>query len=61
VHVRIDGPAYEDGPADGGLGGAVVPRDEYDILWDWGNMNDLGLQGSGSNTVEIKDAFVPKS
>ncbi|HEU0167024.1 MAG TPA: hypothetical protein VFS62_04545 [Chloroflexota bacterium] len=61
VHVRIEGASYDDGPAEGALCWAVVPRDEYEILWDWGNMNDLGLQGSGSNTVEIKDAFVPKS
>ncbi len=59
VHVRIDG-AHPDGPPDGALCWAVVPRDQYEILWDWGNFNDLGLQASGSNTVEMKDAWIPK-
>ena len=39
---------------------AVAPRDQYEILWDWGGFNDLGLQASGSNTVEMHDAFIPK-
>jgi 3-hydroxy-9,10-secoandrosta-1,3,5(10)-triene-9,17-dione monooxygenase len=60
VHVKIDGPGYEDGPPEGTVCWAVVPRDQYQIMYDWGNMNDLGLQGSGSNTVEMHDAFVPK-
>jgi 3-hydroxy-9,10-secoandrosta-1,3,5(10)-triene-9,17-dione monooxygenase len=28
-------------------------------MWDWGGGNDLGLQASGSDTVEMHDAFVP--
>ncbi len=59
VHVRIDG-AYDDGPPQGALCWVCVPRDQYEILYDWGNFNDLGLQASGSNTVDMKDAFVPK-
>jgi 3-hydroxy-9,10-secoandrosta-1,3,5(10)-triene-9,17-dione monooxygenase len=59
VAVRIDG-AQSDGPPDGVMCWAVVPRDKYEILWDWGNYADLGLQASGSNTVVIKDAWIPK-
>jgi 3-hydroxy-9,10-secoandrosta-1,3,5(10)-triene-9,17-dione monooxygenase len=59
VHVRIDG-AHADGPPDGTLCWAVVPRDQYEILWDWGNFADLGLQASGSNTVVIENARIPK-
>jgi len=59
VHVKIDG-AHPDGPPQGALCWAVVPRGQYEILWDWGNMADLGLQASGSNTVVIKDAWIPR-
>ena len=27
---------------------------------DWGSFNDLGLQASGSNTVEMHRRFIPK-
>ncbi|MEP7047879.1 MAG: hypothetical protein ABI949_14415 [Ilumatobacteraceae bacterium] len=35
----------------------IVPRDEYEVLEDWGNL--IGLKGSGSNSVVIDDVFVP--
>ncbi|MGB7100974.1 MAG: hypothetical protein WBD95_19695 [Xanthobacteraceae bacterium] len=35
----------------------VVPRDQCEVLNDWGNI--LGLKGSGSNTVVVEDARVP--
>jgi 3-hydroxy-9,10-secoandrosta-1,3,5(10)-triene-9,17-dione monooxygenase len=60
VHVRIEGQGYPDGPPEGAMCWAVAPRDQYEILWDWGGFNDLGLQASGSNTVEMHDAFIPK-
>jgi 3-hydroxy-9,10-secoandrosta-1,3,5(10)-triene-9,17-dione monooxygenase len=59
VHVRIDG-AHPDGPPDGALCWAVVPREQYEILWDWGGGADLGLQASGSNTVVIENATIPE-
>lgn len=37
----------------------VIPRDQYTILDDWGNGATLGMQGSGSNSVEVDDVFVP--
>ncbi len=37
----------------------VLPRDSVEILQDWGGGAALGMQGSGSNTVRITDAFVP--
>ena len=36
----------------------VVPRDQFEMLDDWHDM--FGLKGSGSNSVVIKDAFIPK-
>jgi 3-hydroxy-9,10-secoandrosta-1,3,5(10)-triene-9,17-dione monooxygenase len=35
----------------------VVPRENYEILEDWGGL--IGLKGSGSNSVVIDDVFVP--
>ena len=37
----------------------VVPRGEYTMLEDWGGGETLGLRASGSNTVVLKDCFVP--
>ncbi|CAG7610312.1 hypothetical protein ACFPZL_06305 [Leucobacter soli] len=36
----------------------VVPRDDYEIIGDWGQV--LGMRGSGSNSIRIADAFVPE-
>ena len=36
----------------------VVPRNQFEMLDDWHDM--FGLKGSGSNSVVIKDAFIPK-
>ncbi|MDQ0257109.1 alkylation response protein AidB-like acyl-CoA dehydrogenase [Evansella vedderi] len=49
-------------PLDDGNGGIemaimVVPRHELEVLDDWFVM---GLRGSGSNSVKIKDVFVPE-
>lgn len=38
----------------------VVPRGEYIMLDDWGSGETLGLRASGSNTVVLKDCFVPQ-
>ena len=35
----------------------VVPRGEYEVLDDWGEL--IGLKGSGSNSVVVDDVFVP--
>jgi 3-hydroxy-9,10-secoandrosta-1,3,5(10)-triene-9,17-dione monooxygenase len=37
----------------------AVPRDKLRILDDWGGDQTLGMRASGSNSVEIKDVFVP--
>jgi 3-hydroxy-9,10-secoandrosta-1,3,5(10)-triene-9,17-dione monooxygenase len=37
----------------------VVPRDSYEVLEDWGNV--MGLKASGSNSVVIKDAWIPRN
>ena len=36
---------------------AVVRRDDYTVLDDWGGI--IGMRGSGSNGIHIDDAFVP--
>ncbi len=37
----------------------ILPRDQYEIIPDWGGDRSLGMQGSGSQTVKITDQFVP--
>jgi 3-hydroxy-9,10-secoandrosta-1,3,5(10)-triene-9,17-dione monooxygenase len=37
----------------------IVPREQVTVLDDWGGGTALGLQGTGSNTVVVKDVFVP--
>jgi alkylation response protein AidB-like acyl-CoA dehydrogenase len=37
----------------------AVPRQHLRILDDWGGDQTLGMRASGSNSVEIKDAFIP--
>jgi 3-hydroxy-9,10-secoandrosta-1,3,5(10)-triene-9,17-dione monooxygenase len=37
----------------------IVPRDQVSVLPDWGAGSALGMDASGSNTVELKDVFVP--
>ncbi|MEN2739989.1 acyl-CoA dehydrogenase family protein [Microbacterium sp. X-17] len=37
----------------------LVRRDQYTVLDDWGVDVALGMQASGSNTIEVQDAFVP--
>jgi 3-hydroxy-9,10-secoandrosta-1,3,5(10)-triene-9,17-dione monooxygenase len=37
----------------------VVPRGDYRVLPDWGGEQTLGMRASGSNSVEVEDAFVP--
>lgn len=36
----------------------LVPKDDYRILDTW---NAAGLRGTGSNDVEVRDAFVPET
>jgi 3-hydroxy-9,10-secoandrosta-1,3,5(10)-triene-9,17-dione monooxygenase len=37
----------------------VVPRAQFRILPDWGGEEGMGMQASGSNSVELTDVFVP--
>jgi 3-hydroxy-9,10-secoandrosta-1,3,5(10)-triene-9,17-dione monooxygenase len=36
---------------------AVVPRDQYEVMDDWGDV--LGLRGSGSHSIRIVDQHIP--
>ncbi|MGP0094697.1 MAG: acyl-CoA dehydrogenase [Xanthobacteraceae bacterium] len=38
----------------------AVPRDKLRILDDWGGDQTFGMRASGSHSVEINDAFVPR-
>lgn len=38
----------------------VVPRSEYTIVEDWGGDRVIGLQASSSNSITMKDVFVPE-
>ena len=37
----------------------VVPREQVEILPDWGEDRFMGMRASGSNSVKIESAFVP--
>ena len=37
----------------------VAPREDYEVLPDWGGDHSLGMQGSGSNTIRLKQVFLP--
>lgn len=45
-------------PESGELAWFVLPRADYTILDDWGQV--LGMRGSGSNSITIDNAFVPE-
>jgi 3-hydroxy-9,10-secoandrosta-1,3,5(10)-triene-9,17-dione monooxygenase len=46
-----------DGPPS--VGTAVLPRDQWTMLDDWGNHN-IGLTGTGSNSIKVDKQFVPE-
>ncbi|WP_132993053.1 3-hydroxy-9,10-secoandrosta-1,3,5(10)-triene-9,17-dione monooxygenase oxygenase subunit [Gordonia zhaorongruii] len=53
--VVVGGPVIKDGkPVD--FVSFLIPRGDYTIKDVW---NVVGLRGTGSNTIEVKDAFVP--
>ncbi|WP_026919686.1 3-hydroxy-9,10-secoandrosta-1,3,5(10)-triene-9,17-dione monooxygenase oxygenase subunit [Gordonia shandongensis] len=53
--VVVGGPVIKDGkPVD--FVSYLIPRGDYTIKDVW---NVVGLRGTGSNTIEVKDAFVP--
>ncbi len=47
----------EQGPPRAGL--ALIPRSQWKMLDDWGAI--LGMRGSGSNSIEVEQARVPKN
>ncbi|QBJ97115.1 flavin-dependent monooxygenase [Rhodococcus sp. ABRD24] len=54
--VVVGGPVIKDGrPVD--FGSFLIPREDYQIDDVW---NVVGLRGTGSNTVVVKDVFVPR-
>jgi len=38
----------------------VVPRERFEIVPDWGGELAMGMQASGSNSVRLKDVFIPE-
>ncbi|WP_305093809.1 3-hydroxy-9,10-secoandrosta-1,3,5(10)-triene-9,17-dione monooxygenase oxygenase subunit [Prescottella sp. R16] len=54
--VVVGGPVIKDGrPVD--FGSFLIPREDYEIDDVW---NVVGLRGTGSNTIVVKDVFVPR-
>ncbi|QXF81673.1 flavin-dependent monooxygenase [Rhodococcus pyridinivorans] len=54
--VVVGGPVIKDGrPVD--FGSFLIPRSEYEIDDVW---HVVGLRGTGSNTIKVKDVFVPR-
>ncbi|MQA98023.1 MAG: hypothetical protein GEV11_26685, partial [Streptosporangiales bacterium] len=39
---------------------AIIPIDEVEVLDDWGGDRTIGMRGSGSNSVVVRDVFVPE-
>jgi 3-hydroxy-9,10-secoandrosta-1,3,5(10)-triene-9,17-dione monooxygenase len=39
----------------------VLPRADIEVVADWGGDTAMGMQASGSNSVRIKERFVPDS
>ncbi len=37
----------------------IAPKDKVKVLADWGGGASLGMEASGSNTVELTDVFIP--
>jgi len=37
----------------------ITPRETVNVLPDWGGGATLGMEASGSNTVELQDVFIP--
>ncbi|MFZ2512357.1 MAG: 3-hydroxy-9,10-secoandrosta-1,3,5(10)-triene-9,17-dione monooxygenase oxygenase subunit [Gordonia sp. (in: high G+C Gram-positive bacteria)] len=54
--VVVGGPVFKGGkPVD--FVSYLIPREDYEIRDVW---NVVGLRGTGSNTIEVKDVFVPR-
>lgn len=57
VNAVVDGSVGADGAPL--IIAAIIPREQLQVLDDWGGDRSLGLRGSGSNTVVVDDVFVP--
>jgi 3-hydroxy-9,10-secoandrosta-1,3,5(10)-triene-9,17-dione monooxygenase len=42
------------------VGHGAVPKGKYEIIDDWGGDKTLGMRASGSNSVRVKEVFVPE-
>ena len=59
THFVGDGFVYENGePAR--VVTFVARKEDVEVLPDWGDGSTLGMQASGSNTVQIHDLFIPE-
>jgi 3-hydroxy-9,10-secoandrosta-1,3,5(10)-triene-9,17-dione monooxygenase len=38
----------------------VVPKTKYEVVPDWGGDHSLGMQGSGSNSIRLRNVFLPE-
>lgn len=61
THVTVNAVVEGGTGPDGGpeMRCVIIPREQVEVLDDWGGERTLGLRGSGSNTVVVEDAEVP--
>jgi len=60
THFMADGFVFEEGSDEPSRTVTfVLPREQVTVLDDWGNGATLGMQASGSNTVQVDDQFIP--
>lgn len=38
----------------------IVRKADYEVVQDWGGDSNLGMQGSGSNSIRLRRVFVPE-
>lgn len=58
THAILNTISHESGLTSSSIN-VIIPRDNYSILPDWGGSQTLGMRASGSNSIEVKEIFVP--
>jgi 3-hydroxy-9,10-secoandrosta-1,3,5(10)-triene-9,17-dione monooxygenase len=59
THSMPVAPAFDEAGAPLGLRMFLIERADFEILDDWGGDRTIGLQASSSNSITVREAFVP--
>jgi 3-hydroxy-9,10-secoandrosta-1,3,5(10)-triene-9,17-dione monooxygenase len=59
THTQAVAPTHDEAGTYIGAMLHSVPREQYEILDDWGGGRTIGMEASSSNTIRITDVFVP--